>query len=65
MRDLTTVSARTLRRRSLANLLPMDHCAPTVMQTLLDAWDTEAEWLLIIDARTARANMTSSPAKSP
>ena len=32
----------------------MDHCAPTVMQTLLDAWDAEAEWLVIIDARSAR-----------
>ena len=49
--DLTTVSTRTLRRRSMSNLLRMGHCAPTVMQTLLDASDTEAEWLVIIDAR--------------
>ena len=49
--DLTKVSTRTLRRRSVSNLLRMGHCAPTVMQTLLDAPGTEADWLVIIDAR--------------
>ena len=49
--DLTKVSTRTLRRRSVSNLLRMGHCAPTVMQTLLDASGTEADWLVIIDAR--------------
>ena len=49
--DLTKVPTRTLRRRSMSNLLRMGHCAPTVMQTLLDASGTEAEWLVIIDAR--------------
>ena len=48
--DLTTVSTRTLRRRSMSNLLRMGHCAPTVMQTLLDASDTEAEWLVKLTA---------------
>jgi hypothetical protein len=37
--DLTRVSTRSLRRRSVSNLLKMGHCAPTVMQTLLDASD--------------------------
>lgn len=46
VRDLTAVPTRTLRRRSVSNLLRMGHCAPTVMQTLLDASDTEAEWLV-------------------
>jgi len=48
--DLTRVSTRTLRRRSVSNLLRMGHCAPTVMQTLLDAADTEAEWLVKLTA---------------
>ena len=48
--DLTRVSTRTLRRRSMSNLLRMGHCAPTVMQTLLDASDTEAEWLVKLTA---------------
>jgi C_GCAxxG_C_C family probable redox protein len=48
--DLTRVSTRSLRRRSVSNLLKMGHCAPTVMQTLLDASDTEAEWLVKLTA---------------
>ena len=48
--DLTTVPTRSLRRRSMSNLLRMGHCAPTVMQTLLDASDTEAEWLVKLTA---------------
>lgn len=48
--DITTVSTPTLRRRSLSNLLTMGHCAPTVMQTLLDASDTQAEWLVKLTA---------------
>jgi len=31
-------------------LLRMGHCAPTVMQTMLDASDTEAEWLVTLTA---------------
>lgn len=50
VRDLTRVPTQTLRRRSLWNLLRMGHCAPTVMQTLLDASDTEAEWLVKLTA---------------
>ena len=48
--DLTRVPTQTLRRRSLWNLLRMGHCAPTVMQTLLDASDTEAAWLVKLTA---------------
>ena len=48
--DVTRVPTRTLRRRSLANLLRMGHCAPTVMQTLLDASNTEAAWLVKLTA---------------
>jgi hypothetical protein len=50
VRDLTRVPTQTLRRRSLWNLLRMGPCAPTVMQTLLDASDTEAEWLVKLTA---------------
>lgn len=45
-----TVSPAELRRRSVANLLRMGHCAPTVMQTMLEASDTEAEWLVMLTA---------------
>ena len=48
--DMTTVPTRTLRRRSVSNLLRMGHCAPTVMQTLLDASETEAQWLVKLTA---------------
>jgi hypothetical protein len=43
-----TLSASKLGRRSIGNLLRMGHCAPTVMQTLVDASraqaGTEATW---------------------
>lgn len=39
-----------LRRRSLSNLFRMGHCAPTVMQTMLDASDAESTWLVILMA---------------
>jgi hypothetical protein len=45
-----TISAAELRRRSVGNLLRMGHCAPTVMQTMLDASDTEATWLVTLTA---------------
>jgi hypothetical protein len=38
------------RRRSFGNLLRMGHCAPTVMQTLLDISSTEKEWLVRLSA---------------
>ena len=45
-----TISADELRTRSLSNLLRMGHCAPTVMQTLLDASDTHAVSLVLLTA---------------
>ena len=39
-------TVRLLRRRSLANLACMGHCAPSVMQTLLDASRIDAPWLV-------------------
>jgi hypothetical protein len=38
------------RRRGLANLLRMGHCAPTVMKTILDITSTEKEWLVRLSA---------------
>ena len=38
------------RGRGLANLLRMGHCAPTVMQTILDVSSTEKEWLVRLSA---------------
>jgi C_GCAxxG_C_C family probable redox protein len=34
----------------VSNLLRMGHCAPTVMQTMLDASDSEANWLVLLTA---------------
>ena len=45
-----TVSPEQLRKRSVSNLLRMGHCAPTVMQTMLDGSDTEARWLVLLMA---------------
>lgn len=50
MINSTAGSARALRRRSTGNLLRMGHCAPTVMQTLLDGSDTNAPWLVKLTA---------------
>jgi hypothetical protein len=44
--DAGADTARRLRRRSLANLSCMGHCAPTVMQTLLDASRIDAPMLV-------------------
>ncbi len=37
---------RLYRQRGLSNLLKMGHCAPAVMQTLLDLENTKKEWLV-------------------
>lgn len=39
-------SARRLRRRSVANLLRMGHCAPTIMKTAIDDAGLDAPWLV-------------------
>lgn len=38
------------RMRGFENLLRMGHCAPTVMQTILDVSSTEKEWLVRLSA---------------
>lgn len=48
--DVSPTSKRAYRNRSLLNLLKMGHCAPTVMQTILDLNDTEKEWLVKLAA---------------
>ena len=45
-----TIPAEALRKRSVGNLLRMGHCAPSVMRTLLEASDTEADWLVLLTA---------------
>jgi putative redox-active protein with C_GCAxxG_C_C motif len=45
-----TLSPEQLRKRSVSNLLRMGHCAPTVMQTMLDASDAEGRWLVLLMA---------------
>ncbi len=39
-----------LRKQAVSNLLRMGHCAPTVMQTLLDVSDMREEWLVKLSA---------------
>jgi hypothetical protein len=38
------------RKQAFANLLRMGHCAPTVMQTILDVSSMEKEWLVRLSA---------------
>jgi C_GCAxxG_C_C family probable redox protein len=38
------------RHRGLSNLLKIDHCAPAVMQTILDLGNTKEEWLVRMTA---------------
>ena len=38
------------RRRGFSNLLKMGHCAPAVMQTILDLANTKEEWLVRMTA---------------
>jgi hypothetical protein len=41
---------RMYRRRGLSNLLKMGHCAPAVMQTMLDLRNSKEEWLVRMTA---------------
>lgn len=41
---------RIYRRRGLSNLLKMGHCAPAVMQTILDLENSNEEWLVRVSA---------------
>jgi C_GCAxxG_C_C family probable redox protein len=44
------LSPEQLRKRSVSNLLRMGHCAPTVMQTMLDASNSDGKWLVLLMA---------------
>jgi C_GCAxxG_C_C family probable redox protein len=44
--DVGERSAGRLRNRSVANLLRMGHCAPTIMQSALDEAHVDAPWLV-------------------
>jgi C_GCAxxG_C_C family probable redox protein len=44
--NLSTKSKPIYRTRSLVNLLHMGHCAPAVMQTVLEITNAEQEWLV-------------------
>ena len=39
-------TALTLRNRGLANILRMGHCAPSIMQAVLDVSGLDAQWLV-------------------
>ena len=47
---LSNSTIRMYRRRGLSNLLTMGHCAPSVMQTLLDLGNTKEDWLVRMTA---------------
>jgi C_GCAxxG_C_C family probable redox protein len=47
---LSNRTKRMYRRRGLSNLLKMGHCAPAVMQTLLDLENRKEEWLVRMTA---------------
>lgn len=47
---LSNRTKRIYRRRGMSNLLKMGHCAPAVMQTLLDLGNTKEEWLVRMTA---------------
>jgi C_GCAxxG_C_C family probable redox protein len=44
--DCSAETARRLRNRGLANVLRMGHCAPAIMQAMLDVSETDAQWLV-------------------
>lgn len=51
--DAITPDHRTkmmYRRRGFNNLLKMGHCAPAVMQTILDLGNSKEEWLVRMTA---------------
>jgi len=47
---LSSRTKRIYRRRGLSNLLKMGHCAPAVMQTLLDLGNTNEDWIVKMTA---------------
>ncbi len=47
---ISDLTKRMYRRQSLANMLKMGHCAPSVMQTFLDIDNRKEEWLVKLTA---------------
>jgi hypothetical protein len=47
---LSNRTKRIYRRRGMSNLLKMGHCAPAVMQTLMDLDNVKEEWLVRMTA---------------
>jgi hypothetical protein len=48
--EISSGTKRMYRRRGMSNLLKMGHCAPAVMQTILDLDDRKEEWLVKMTA---------------
>ncbi len=48
--DTSPAAKRAYRMSGLGNLMKMGHCAPAVMQTMLDASHTRQEWLVKLAA---------------
>ena len=48
--DCDAETARRFRNRGLANLLRMGHCAPSIMQAMLDVFEIDAQWLVMLMA---------------
>ena len=44
--DCDAETARRFRNRGLANLLRMGHCAPSIMQAMLDVFELDDQWLV-------------------
>ncbi len=44
--DCDAETARRFRNRGLANLLRMGHCAPSIMQAMLEVFEMDDEWLV-------------------
>ena len=44
--DCDAETARRFRNRGLANLLRMGHCAPSIMQAMLEVFEMDARWLV-------------------
>ena len=48
--DCDAETARRFRNRGLANLLRMGHCAPSIMQAMLDVFEIDAQSLVMLMA---------------
>jgi C_GCAxxG_C_C family probable redox protein len=46
--DCDAETARRFRNRGLTNLLRMGHCAPSIMQAMLEVFEIDAQWLVML-----------------